>query len=295
VAAFATPIMTRSEDPGRTPAPVVMEPKGPTMEERLASLERERDESRESARVWEAIANNRAPAPATPKPEGDKPRNIVDDFEFGEDEEEEETPIEGDTPEAMLDELSKLGPEALAKRGFVRKSDVVKIAREEGRKAAAAAATQAVGRARQELTAEQRLMQDFPELGDKQSELYRLAAANAREVLRDDPKANPVTVLRLSARAAKAQIEATRGGEGQGGEGDDEPPARRTGRRDPDREDHIKAQHGDRGRGRSRIDTNDDADVELSQDALDLCSKFGVSPDEYKKHVAQSRPARGRR
>lgn len=304
----AVPLVTRMEVPDREAPPVKEEPKGPTIEQRLEAMERELNETKESAKVWEAIANNRQPAPA-PKADATPKRNIVDDFEFDEeDDEEEDAPIEGDTPEAVLDELSKLGTDALSKRGFMRKADVVKLVRAESRKAAAAAATQAVQRGRQAATTESQIMTEFPELADRDSEFFKITSEHVRRAVQLDRLAakNPAT-LYLAARAAKAELGSKgRGSRTRGREDeqldddiddhDDAPPQRQPARRSSDRQDRIDAQRGDRGHSRSRIETNSDADVELSEDALDLIGKLGITKDEYKTSAVRTRgAARGRR
>lgn len=271
-------ITFRNEDPGY--APVVIEtakPAGPTAEERIASLERELTETRESQKVWEGIANNR---PQQVRQTADVRQAEPADagIDWGKDEDDDTAPA-ADTSEALLDDLSKLGADALAKRGFVRTADVRKIAREEGRRAAATAANQVVSRARAEVTSETRLMSEFPELKDQTSELYKLATEHVRDTAKFDPKAmdNPVATLYMAARAAKRELDAKAPKDTRRTGDDDERPTRTA------RQEHIDAQAGDRGRNRSVVDTGaDDTDSGLNEDELSVAKAFGQSAQEYK-------------
>lgn len=264
--------------------------KTPTVEERLAELEtknqateRELSETRESAKVWEAIANGRQSRPAA----ADTKATVspAEDIDWGADKDPD---AESDdvTAEALLDDLSKTGIGALKKHGFVRRSEVVRIAREEGRKAAATASTQVVQRARSEVTTQTRqeraLQEEFPELSDKTSELYKLTARNVRDAVDIDPEATKsASTLILAARAAKAEL---------GGKTKPDAAERRT-----QRDEHIAAQHGDRGRGaRSTVQESAEEDPGMNEDELSLTTAMGVSPADFKKNQKILTAARGK-
>lgn len=276
-------------------------------DERFDAMERELGEMRVSNRQLMEIVGQttrgqqRAEAPAA----GDEV-----DIDWGTDEADEPEADEPEDPAALVEDLSKFGRDALAKRGFVRKADVVKIVREESRKAAKTAATQVVQRARTEVGREGAVIREFPDLADPESELYKATAAHVRAAVKLDPVAarNPVT-LYLAAKAATAELgageerrpqrgqERERGRESNGDdfemEDDDREPVARKAPRRSERDMHIAAQSGDRGRqGKSRVSRDDDQFV-MDDNARDVARQMGISAEDFTKEATRIHKAAG--
>lgn len=266
-------------------------------DDRFAALQRENDELRSSNRSLVDIVGRTTPA----RPAAEASRETAEDedgIDWGEDDPESDDEPEADDPATLVDDLSKLGTAALAKRGFVKLADVRKLVREESRKAAVTASRQVVGRARQQATTESTIMQEFPDLADPNSDLFKATIPHVNAAARFNPKAakDPVT-LYLAAKAAKAELAAKAGtrrpAANDDDEDDDREPVRRTTRttrEDGDREERdirIASQQGDRGRQRSRIENDREEDVVMSSDARAVAKMMGLTDAEYKAEATR--------
>lgn len=278
-------------------------PEKPEKDERTDSLEREVAELRTSNRqLLDLFRGNGQPRTETPAPDDDV------DIDWGKDEDPEEDEDEPEDPAALVEDLSKLGRDALAKRGFVRKAEVVKIVREESRKAAKTAATQVVSHARTEVGRESVVIREFPDLADAESELYKATAAHVRAAVKLDPAAakNPVT-LYLAAKAAQAELKgkggdgtpanrrtADRGGEEffEDDEEDDREPILRSPPSRTERDIHIASQSGDRGRKESRTG-RDGGEFVMSDQSRDVARQMGLTDQEFSKEATRIRKAAG--
>jgi len=239
---------------------------------RLEASEQRIRELSDSERYWAEQARGRGTV--TEEPDEDEPAPV--------DEEPEETPDE------FLDRLSKEGKgaivKAVAKLGYLRKEDVAKVAAEVARGI--------VSNERGKLTADAKLVSQYPELRDEKSELFQTTAGIYRELIADNPelKTSPGTLF-MAARAAKAELAAkpkpARGGN------DDEPRDYREDREEDSRRRRIDAQQGDTGRGRSTPYEGDDDPIGPAQrDVLDLFAKAGVDEKSYRDQRSRDRRRR---
>jgi hypothetical protein len=281
------------------PSPGQPAPKAdvPVRDDRFDALQREVDELRGANRELIHLVGN--PRPATPAAPAKGGRHIPEELgeiDF-EDEPDEDEPAPGDPedPASMVDDISKLGAAALAKRGFVRASDVRKMIKEATGKLRADSVTVAqhvVNRARAEVTTESTIMRDFPDLANPDSDLFKATIPHVKEAAKLSGRAakDPAT-LYLAAKLATAELKA-RGGHG----GDDDRP--RGGRRELDDDDdrserdiRIASQQGDRGRSRSRVEADRDEEFVMNDDARSVAKAMGLTDDEYKKEATRVRVA----
>lgn len=288
----AEDIVTRFEVPDPEPPQQRQEPDsrpspGPARnrggdDDPLAAIRRENEELRQSNRSLMDIVGR-----VTPKPAAPASQPVADDEIDWNDEQnakDEDAPLDED-PAALIDEISKNGFQALAKRGFVRKSEVRQIAREESRRAAVTASRQVVGKARAEATTESTILSEFPELSDQTSDLFKATIPIVNRAVRFNPKAaqDPAT-LYMAATAARAQLDAKKGDRRSSveEEDDDREPVRRAAprSRDDDRDEHIRAQSGDRSRSRSRMESGD-GEFQMSADAKKVAQALGLTDAEY--------------
>jgi hypothetical protein len=283
----------------------------PAKDERYEVLERELAEVRRSNQQLVDLVGRQTPAR-----QAEQNAALGDDvdIDWGQDEDDADETDEPEDPATLVEDLSKLGRDALAKRGFLRKADVVKMVREESRKAAKTAATQVVKHARTEVTRESVVIREFPDLANPESDLFKATAAHVRNAVRLDPNAakNPTT-LYLAAQAAKAELGAksARGARPQDGdrqqnrpgplnddfelEEDDEDrePVLRERPSRSERDIRIASQQGDRGRGgRSKVQGDDD-DFVMDADARNVAAQMGITADEFKTEATRVRKAAG--
>lgn len=234
------------------------------------ALQRRLDELAESERYWAERAKGA-------KDSGGDP---VDEDDYDERDEEEDDEPADDDPDKVLDEFSTKGVEALVKRGVLTK----KAARELIRKEAEKIARQVVGMESKRLQSDAALLRAFPDLADESSALFkRTAEIFKADVARDPTLKKSSTALMLAARAAKAELEAEA----------------RAARRHDDEEDRlhrIRRQSGDRSRGRTDFDDDDDGD--LGPEARELIarmSRYGVTEEKFKQSREQVLQDRRRR
>ncbi len=240
--------------------------------ERIARLERELDESRGDARFWADRAKSGGSAKADEKADDD----TTDGSEFvnakaGAD------GIDDDTPEKMVNELAAQGTGALKKRGFITAKDAEKLAAD----VAVKVANTLIGRARGQMTTEQKLSTEFPELADKSSALYKATAKNYQEACALDPnaKTSPVA-LYLAAKAAKASLAPASQGRNDDADETEE-----------ERRDRARSQDS-RPRGRGVVDDRSDS---LSDSDRDTIRAFGLTEEEFlasRKEAMSNRPGR---
>jgi hypothetical protein len=276
-------------------APPEKAPKADEPDERYEALEREVNELRSSNRQLVDLVGRAVP----PKKDAAPTADPLDDVDWGEDPKDEDE-AEPEDPTALVDDLAKLGRDALAKRGFVRTNEVRRIVREESRKAAVTAAKQIVGKTRAQVTSESAILRDFPDLADPESELYKATVPHIQAAVRLDPGAarNPSTLF-LAATAAKAALDAKKGGGKQRGDRDDfEPddeeeedrePVRRAAPSRNVRDIRIASQSGDRNRTPSRTERRGDDDFVMDADAKSVAKMMGLTDDEYRAEATRVR------
>lgn len=276
-------------------APAEKEPKGNEPDERYEALEREVNELRSSNRQLVDLVGRAVP----PKKDAAPAADPLDDVDWGDDPnakaDEEPGP---EDPTALVDDLAKLGRDALAKRGFIRESEVRKIVKEESRKAAVTAAKQIVGKTRTQVTTESAILRDFPDLADPESELYKATVPHIQAAVRLDPGAarNPSTLF-LAATAAKAALDAKGGGRQRGDrdvdpedeEEEDREPVRRAAPSRNVRDIRIASQAGDRNRTPSRTERRGDDDFVMDADAKSVAKMMGLTDDEYRTEATRVR------
>ncbi len=229
----------------------------------LDSLRRERDEARESERYWanQARGNGRQPEPQAAE-DGPDPREFLD--------EEERPSIEGDTPEKLIDEFASSGVAALSKRGFITAADAKRIAVE----AALHVSQELIGRERQKMGTDAQIKQEFPELWDKESELFKATAVRYQKAVAMDPSATKSpAALWLAAEAARESLKRT-------STRDEEDNGYRNGRgeREDDRRARAAAQDS-RSNGRQAID---DMDM-MGPDAKEVAKLMGITEKEFRE------------
>ena len=233
---------------------------GEIANDRVAALERELAESRESEKYWSGLARSgsgsRTPAPE-PEPEPEE-----DGSEFLDDSVENQS-VEGDTPEKLIDEFASEGVKALAKRGFITAKDAQKIAVDTAMKVSQSM----IARERGKMDTDSKILGEFPELKDQTSELFKETAKRYQKAVAMDPNAKKTpAALYLAADAAKEAIKYR----SRRDDPDDEPESDR--RRRADSQDA-------RPRGRS---TSDDGDDMMGSEARQIIRQMGISEAEFK-------------
>lgn len=177
----------------------------------------------------------------------------------------------------FVEELSTKGPAAvtavLDKVGYVKKSDVARLAKE--------VAERVVGKERGKISLDNRLLRDFPDLQDDKSELFQETGKIYRQLVALDPtlKRSPGTLL-IAADKAKAQLNsrARKNGDGEGEHTDYRD-------RESERDRRARAQQGDRGRGGSGFDRHDD----LGPEQKEVLSRMGLTEKEFSDYRPTSR------
>jgi hypothetical protein len=179
--------------------------------------------------------------------------------------------LEGDTPEKLIDEFASSGVAALSKRGFITAADAKKIAVE----AALHVSQELIGRERQKMGTDAQIKTEFPELWDKDSDLFKETAKHYQKAVAMDRNAlKSPAALWLAAEAARASL--GRRAPARGEDGYEE----RGGGREPeeDRRARAAAQDG-RSNGKHQ---SDDMDM-LGPEAKEVARLMGVTPEEFQK------------
>jgi hypothetical protein len=251
------------QQPVAPPAPAAEEKVTLTRAE-FDAMKRESAEARESERYWatQARGSNGRPAEPTVQLQDDGP----DASEFI-DPDEQPQGIEGDTPEKLIDEFAASGVAALSKRGFITAKDAQKIAVD----TALRVTQELIGRERQKMGTDAQIKQEFPDLWDQNSDLFKETAKHYQKAVAMDPNATKSpAALYLAAEAARASL----------------------GRRTPAREDHEYEERGrereDDRRARATAQDNrpngkqqvDDMDM-LGPEAKEVARLMGISVKEF--------------
>lgn len=249
----------------------------------LDSLRRENSELRQSERDLMAMFRQnggRKPADV----EVDEPEEEdVDPDEFVDDKAPDGN-LPDDTPEKLVDELAAQGVKALGKRGFITAKDAQRIAVE----VAAKVSRQLIGRERQKITSDTQIMTEFPDLKDKNSDLFKETAKLYQEAVRIDPNAKKSpAALYMAAKAAKLSL--TGRGRNTRREEDDDRDYRRED--EEDRRARVNSQDS-RPRGRSVVEEDDDL---IGDQARDVIRQMGISDDEFKAAQKVTGRSRGGR
>jgi hypothetical protein len=178
-------------------------------------------------------------------------------------------PYDDESPEALFEALSKDGRGALAKRGFIHRSELAALVEPMVEKIAA----KRVGEQMAVATRDAAFQRDFGELADPKSELFAETKILLDEMCSQDPSLrNNMTALETAARAARAVLK-TRGQAGSA-------KPRAEGNQDEDRRRRVAAQAGDRGRP-----VVDEANDELTDQQRMIAEKMDISPEAYRKRA----------
>lgn len=253
---------------GDEPAPKADKAEPSELDKRLAAIEDELKstkqtlkEAQESERYWASKARGGAPE--------------VDNEET-DDEPEPRRALPPEKPEKLLDAISEEGLDAIRKRGFIDKEEVEALVKTRLDKA--------LSEVQEGQAFDTKLGKDFPDLADKESELFKRTGRHFREMAAIDPKAkNSRVALYAAAKLAKTEI-------------DMEEKATSRERSEDTRRERIERQAGDRGRGRGD-EPDGGGERELGPQARQIIQnlgRFGVTTDDYKKHAEAGRNGRGR-
>ncbi len=259
--------------------------KGRGAEKRVRELEERIRELEASERHWSEMARRVGQMQEPYEAEGDE-----------EEEEEQDPDLSDDSPDKLVDEFSTQGLTALVKRGVLTKKEAREIIRREAEKVA----REVVGAERQKMTADAKILADFPELKDKGSDLWKRTAERLKEaVALDGPKAaKSAATLYACARAARAELDAeARRKRKRWDDPDDYDDFE--GREDEDAEDErerrrrVRQQSGDHGRGgRSGFD---DDNGTLGPEAREMIRAMGITEDQYRAFASSGRRSGRRR
>ena len=237
----------------------------------LAALTRDRDEARQSEKAWADYHRSGGAQRTAPEP-------IVEGLpsadEFPDPEGVEAPDLENDTPEKMVDDLAAHGVAALSKRGFITAADALKLAKQ----VAIEVSSGIVDRRVAKMGTDQQIMQEFPDLRDQQSELFKETGIRYRRAVSIDPNATKSpAALYLAAEAAREAIKARTPANGR--EADD------------DRQARIDAQDS---RSRGRGTTDDESDY-LGDEAKQVIKAFGLTDAEFNASRKEVTRPTGRR
>jgi hypothetical protein len=238
--------------PGKEPETVTL------TKAEVETLRRERDEARESERTWYERATGRGAQADPAEPEE-------------EDEPEPEPEPEPDIdPEKFVDELAKDGLRALKRHGVMTRSDVEKLATELAEKVAG----KVMDRRFAGMQSSSKLVTDFPDLNDENSELMKASRPIYRQLFDMNGKKHSTALMYAAAKAAKTQLDAKA------------PPPRT--RRDEDDYDRYEPEEDRRARARAQgsergrpAPVHDDDSGDLGPEALEICRAMNVTPEEY--------------
>lgn len=200
-------------------------------ESEIDRLRRENRELRESERHWAERAARVA--------EGE------DDPE-SDDEPEPKDPVETDEePAKLIEDVTKHGAKALAKRGFLTVAQAKKLFTE----VAHEVASKTVAQSERRMGIDAQMFGEYPDLRDKDSALFKKTSVIFQDLVKTsaDPRAaaHSPALLRAAARAAKAELKAESGGSRprrDADDGDDYVDDAELGRRA-----RVRAQQGERG------------------------------------------------
>jgi hypothetical protein len=222
------------------------DPQLTAMQQQITELREQVAESNRTAQFWAQQARERgAPAPVAVEPEDDST----------------------DVLEAITTEGVKGFDQLAAKRGFIKRDEVETM----------------MNRRTAEVTKEQELIQEYPDLKKKDSEFFKATALNYGALVRSG------TPKEVAMELAAKQTELTFLREGKmkvPGEVERE-------RREAERLDRVRAQSGENGR--RPAPGSEDTDPELDAQQRHICDQMGVSYDAYKRRAQAGVAIRGTR
>lgn len=244
----------------------------------LESLQRQLKETRESERTWADLARRGA----QPQPEAvqvGEPEEALDPDEYG-DPDAADIP-EDDTPDKMVADIASKGVKAIQSRGFVTAKETQRIAVE----AAQRVTRELIGRERQKITTDAQLMNEFPELRDQNSALFKETAARFQKAVAIDPRAvKTPAALYLAAQAAKESLAAKAAAQRKTRDEADEF------EEEQDRQVRVRSQDS---RPSGSHDSDDD-DM-MGDQAREVARLMGVTEEQFQASAKQLRVQRGRR
>jgi len=230
----------------------------------MAALNRRIQELESSERYWADKAKSGSPAPVQKQADGpDELEALLTN-----------AGIDDDTAASLLDDLGEKGVSALQKRGVITMAQLKPILAAVERRMEAKAESLADGKitsARGQMTAEAKLVKEYPELSDPKSALSIATAKEFAEMVAEDPSLqHSYTALGMAAKLARSQSGSS-------------------GMSMTDRMRQIAAQgpaRGSRSAGYNEFD--DDGDVAITPEAqtfINAGAKYGLTQEAYKKHA----------
>jgi hypothetical protein len=226
-------------------------------------LRKRTDELTNSERYWAEQARS------AKKPKQEQPDVDPDEV----DDEDDEQPLD-----KFIEDLTTKGKAALKKHGFVTKRE----AREMADRRAAKIARQIVDEERSKLSADAELAREFPDLQDRDSDLFKRTAEIYQKETEADPSLKKSNrTLMLAARQAKLELAVKNAGKRRSDSEDDDDED--VDDAEQERLDRVRAQSGDRGRRRSAGFEN--GNDHLTPAEKQACKVFGISEEAYKKRA----------
>jgi hypothetical protein len=226
------------------------------------SLKRESAERGEAAQYWSGLHRTAA---RTAEPAADEDEDVAREFL----EADEPDGIDGDTPEKLVDDFAAKGVAALKSRGFITAKDAQKLAVETALKVS----REMIGRERTKITSDATLMNEFPELKDQASDLFKETAKRYQKAVAMDPGAKRTpAALYLAADAARESLKARAPVKRRNEDDDYEPEHESDRRRRADSQDS-------RPNGRGQAADRDDM---LGDEARQVIKAMGISEAEFK-------------
>lgn len=265
-----------TEQPEATPGAPAGADKGNKDKDELATLRadnarltKSNGELSTSAEFWATQARSGRKDPdADPDPEPDEPK---DDYDENED------------AATFVDDLSAKGIKALEKRGVLTKKAATKLIEDIATKVS----REIVGKARNSMTADAKLVSQYPELQDDKSELFKETRRIFNENCADDPSLKKSQgALMMAAKQAKLELQIKNGKPAGGGKSEED--------LEQERIQRVRGQQGDRGRRGAAEFTEEDDDTigPEARTMLNQFARYGVTDDDYKKEVKKSRGGR---
>lgn len=246
-----------------------------------AALLRERDEAKQSEKFWaDRARGGKEQAQHQEEEERVDVSDLVPQKVTG-DKDVDQSIFQD--PDKWLAAVAK-GPAAIQalirKEGFVTGAEAAEIAEKVARRT--------VSIERGKITTDNKLMTQFPDLGDPKSELFKAAAEEYKELIAFDPSAekNPATLF-AAARAAKAKLAAQAPKRKAADEDDEEYGYDRV---ETERRRRVDAQDGSRGGRRS-----EEPDDSLGPQAKAIAKMMGISEEEFAAEKKKSDNARRKR
>lgn len=250
------------------------------IERDLAEARRTADTERANAQFWARKAASKEPTVVVTQPEPEETRELVPELV--------------EKPEALLDDMSKAGLNALKARGLIT-ADQLRQVLEENNQRNQAATEERIQQVRAEAEFQGRLASEFPEVAEDSARMDKGLPAKsplfirAAEIYRENIALDPALdgskgALLIACRQAKAELDAKgRGGKKPADEVDDEPRRER-----PSRRERIARQAPERS-----VDADESSsEPEYGKQQLEVMGRLGVKPEEFARHATRSRNGR---